>query len=193
MTPVLSPLFARIVAVALLATAALLVHALVVEPYLAVRHTAEAELAETRAALARMVGLTDRLAERREVLAALKRRRGAAEGLLQGGSETLIAAQLQNRIKILADAADAEVRSVQVLQARSEAGFRRIAVRGQVQGSLAGIQKLFYEIESARPYLFLDNVELRAVQATSRSRDESKRDGTLDVRFELYGFARVSA
>jgi general secretion pathway protein M len=190
MSVTLSPLLSRLVAISLLLVVLFLGYAALIAPLLQAWHEARAAIADAQAALPRMADAEESLAARRQTLAGLQRRQRAAEGLLQGDSETLIAAQLQNRIKTLVDAAQGEVRSMQVLQTRNDGGFRKIAVRGQVLVGLPGLQTVFYELEVGVPYLFLDNVEIRPQQAPSRARDEPKRDPSLDVRFELYGFTR---
>ncbi|MCU1280089.1 MAG: hypothetical protein JWM53_3635 [bacterium] len=190
MTVTLSPPLSRLVAISLLVVVLFLGYAALIAPLLEAWREARAAIADAQDALPRMADAEESLTARRQMLAGLQRRQGAAEGLLQGDSETLIAAQLQNRIKTLVDAAQGEVKSIQVLQTRNDGGFRKIAVRGQVLVGLPGLQKVFYELEAGAPYLFLDNVEIRVQQSPSRTRDEPKREPPHDVRFDLYGFAR---
>jgi general secretion pathway protein M len=190
MSVTLSPPLARLVAISLLLVVLFLGYAALVAPLLEAWREAHGAIADAQGALPRMADAQESLAARRQMLADLQRRQRAAEGLLQGDSETLIAAQLQNRIKTLVDAAQGEVTSMQILQTRNDGGFRKIAVRGQVLIGLPGLQKVLYELEAGVPYLFLDNVEIRVQQSPSRARDEPKRDPPHDVRFDLYGFAR---
>lgn len=190
MSVTLSPPLSRLVAISLLLVALFLGYVALIAPPLEAWREARSAIADAQGALPRMADVEETLAARRMLLADLQRRQRAAEGLLQGDSETLIAAQLQNRIKTLVGAAQGEVTSMQVLQTRNDGGFRKIAVRGQVLVGLPGLQKIFYELEAGVPYLFLDNVEIRVQQSPSRARDEPKRDPVHDVRFDLYGFAR---
>jgi general secretion pathway protein M len=190
MSVTLSPPLARLVAISLLLVVLFLGYAALIAPLLEAWREARGAIADAQGALLRMADAPESLAARRQMLADLQQRQRAAEGLLQGDSETLIAAQLQNRIKTLVDAAQGEVTSMQVLQTRNDGGFRKIAVRGQVLVGLPGLQKVLYELEAGVPYLFLDNVEIRVQQSPSRVRDEPKRDPPHDVRFDLYGFAR---
>jgi general secretion pathway protein M len=190
MSVTLSPPLSRLVAISLLLVALFLGYAALVVPLLEAWREARGAIADAQGALPRMADAQESLAARRQLLADLQRRQRAAEGLLQGDSETLIAAQLQNRIKTLVGAAQGEVTSMQILQTRNDGGFRKIAVRGQVLIGLPGLQKVLYELEAGVPYLFLDNVEIRVQQSPSKVRDEPKRDPAHDVRFDLYGFAR---
>jgi general secretion pathway protein M len=190
MSVTLSPPLSRLVAISLLLVALFLGYAALVVPLLEAWREARGAIADAQGALPRMADAQESLAARRQLLADLQRRQRAAEGLLQGDSETLIAAQLQNRIKTLVGAAQGEVTSMQILQTRNDGGFRKIAVRGQVLIGLPGLQKVLYELEAGVPYLLLDNVEIRVQQSPSKVRDEPKRDPAHDVRFDLYGFAR---
>jgi general secretion pathway protein M len=190
MSVTLSPPLSRLVAISLLLVALFLGYAALIVPPLEAWRDARGAIADAQGALPRIADAQESLTARRQLLADLQRRQRVAEGLLQGDSETLIAAQLQNRIKTLVGAAQGEVTSMQVLQTRNDGGFRKIAVRGQVLIGLPGLQKVFYELEAGMPYLFLDNVEIRVQQSPSKARDEPKRDPAHDVRFDLYGFAR---
>ena len=190
MSLTLSPVLSRLIAVSLLLVALSLGYMTLIAPLVGAWHEARLAIADAQDALPRMADAEETLAARRQTLAGLQRRQRAAEGLLQGDSDTLIAAQLQNRIKTLVNGAQGDVRSMQILPTRNDGGFRKIAVRGQVLIGLPGMQQVFYELEVGVPYLFLDNVEIRVQQAPSRARDEPKREPPLDVRFDLYGFVR---
>jgi hypothetical protein len=65
--------------------------------------------------------------------------------------------------------------------------MRRIAVRGQMSSGLAAAQSVLYELESASPYLFIDNLNMRARGADRRA-DGVEADPILDVRFDIYGY-----
>lgn len=190
MSVTLSPLASRLFAIFLLLVMLLLGYAALVAPLLEAWHEARIAIREAQEALPRMANAEESLAARRQVLASLQRQQGSAEGFVRGNSDTLIAAQLQNRIKTLVGTAQGEVRTMQVLPTRNDGGFRKIAVRGQILVGLPGLQKVLYELEAGTPYLFLDNVEIHAQQVPSWGRDEPKRDLPLDVHFDLYGFAR---
>jgi len=130
------------------------------------------------------------LAPRQAELAALKQHQSSQEGFLQGSNDTLLAVQIQNRIKALADANRAELRSSQVLPPQDEGKLRRISVRGQVSTTLAGALHLFYGLESVMPLLFIDNVDLRARPANLRDRNSTDASDIVDLQFDVYGYAQ---
>jgi len=120
-------------------------------------------------------------------LARLKQQPGTRDGFFQGASDALVAAQLQGRLRSAVDAARGELKSTQVLPAVEEGKMRRIAVRGQMSSSLAAAQHVLYELESASPYLFIDNLDLRA-RPPERRAESPELDPVLDVRFDIYGY-----
>jgi hypothetical protein len=125
-------------------------------------------------------------------LAALKQGQAKADGFLEGSSDTLIAAQIQNRVKTLANAAKTELKSSQVLPAAPDGKLKRIAIRGQISATTAGLLAIFHDLEAQSPSLFLDNVTLQVRPLTLRDRDNPGNGDTIDVQFDVYGYSHVS-
>ena len=122
----------------------------------------------------------------------MRQPQAASEGFLQGTNEALVAAQIQNRVKALSEAARGELKSTQVLPAQDEGKYRRITIRVQLTLDLPAAQSLIYGVETASPLLFLDNLDMRA-HIAERRRDRSapgSDDGMLDLRFDVYGYVR---
>jgi general secretion pathway protein M len=132
------------------------------------------------------------LAPRQAELAALKQRQSAQDGFLQGANDTLVAAQIQNRIKALADATKGELRSTQVLPSQDEGKLRRITVRGQMSTTLPGALRVFHGLESVSPLLFIDNVDMRARPAQLRDRSAAVNTDVIDLQFDVYGYTHAS-
>lgn len=132
-------------------------------------------------------------AQRQAELAALAQRSSAADGFLQGANDTLIAVQIQNRLKSLADTAHAELRSTQVLPAQDEGALRRIGVRGQFATNIAGALQIFHGLESQYPLLFIDNLDIRARQGNIREihgRGNTDDSDALDLQFDIFGYTQ---
>ena len=130
-------------------------------------------------------------AQRQAELAALAQHASAADGFLQGANDTLVAAQIQNRLKALADATHAELRSTQVLPAQDEGALRRISVRGQFATNTAGALQIFHALEAQYPLLFIDNLDIRARQGAREIRGRGSDTGdsdALDLQFDIAGY-----
>jgi len=54
---------------------------------------------------------------------------------------------------------------------------------------MAAAQRVFYGVESATPYLFLDNVVMNA-RVGLRRRGEADDDPLIDVQFDVFGYTR---
>ena len=164
----------------------------IVRPVLDNYGDTQAQIEQMQDTLARYQRAARDLAPRQAELAALKQRQSTQVGFLQGANDTLLAAQIQNRIKSLADATKGELRSTQVLPSQDEGKLRRITVRGQMSTTLSGALGVFHGLESASPLLFLDNVDLRARPAQLRDRSASAvNTDVMDVQFDVYGYTHA--
>jgi general secretion pathway protein M len=188
-------LLSRLLAIALLLVALLGGVRLVAQPLLdafraAADGIAQAEtllqryrvLAEQRPALAR------RLEEQQELAA-------SAAGYLQGPSDALAAAQLQDRVKTVIEGAGGELRSTQILPAQPVAGdaaIRRAALRVQFAVTIDGLAATLYELETGQPYLLVEQLSVRE-QRVRRRRDEPEPETSLDVTLELSGYLQAEA
>ena len=70
--------------------------------------------------------------------------------------------------------------------------YRQVTVQVQLIAPLTAIKGMLYGLESARPYLFLDNFSVRApnMQIT---RTEPTSEPDLIVQFDLTGYALKGA
>lgn len=187
MTLAFSPAIRRILALAILALL-LLVGASAVGWVMDEYDASQSSAQRLQEAIQRRHQAEAKLAELQAELAALKQHQASAVGFLQSSTESLAAAELQSRIKSSVEAAHGDLRSTQILPGHDEGGFRRVSIRGQIVVDMAAMQRLFYELEASTPFLFVDNVEVRA-RATSRQRVQGENP-QLDVRFDLSGYLR---
>jgi general secretion pathway protein M len=146
-------------------------------------------IAQSKIMLARFQRAGSTLQQRQNELARLRQQQATQDGFLQGTNETLLGADIQNRIKTLAEASHGELKSTQILPVQDEGKYRRVTVRGQMSLGLAAAQQVFYGLESTTPTLFLDNVNIRA-RSESRRQSEATDDPVLDLRFDVYGYMR---
>jgi general secretion pathway protein M len=184
----LSPPVQRGLAVAILLVLIASIYFGVVQPladnYLGDRAT----IAQLKDAVAKFRRAAEELPARQAQLATLERDPASAAGFLQGTNDTLMATQIQNRIKSLSDAARVDLRTSQVLPIANEGKLKRIAVREQLSGSIGGILAVFHDLEAAgSPSLFLDNVSMRTRPVAARP-NAPPGDEVIDVQFDVYGY-----
>jgi hypothetical protein len=101
--------------------------------------------------------------------------------LLTGASDPIAAASLQSTLKDLVEQGGAKLTSAQTLAAEAENNFRRVGVRVAFSADLALLTAVLLGIETARPVLTVNNLEVRTIGDTS--------DGeVLEIAMDVYGF-----
>ena len=108
---------------------------------------------------------------------------------LSGESHALAAADLQDRLRRIVQELGAELTTVQILPPEEEEGLTRVAIRAVLTTHLSALYGVLYQLESDKPYKFIENVEAQ-VRRKRRSKDQEPAEETLTVRFDVYGFLR---
>jgi general secretion pathway protein M len=184
----LSSAVSRALALAILVGVVLAIFTGVVQPLLSAYGDARASAAQLRGAIEHAQASRRNPAELEAEVTQMRARQQSTVGFLHGTNESLAAAEMQDRLKSVVEAVHGELRSTQILPARDDGKFRRISIRGQIVADTAGLQRVFYQLESASPLLFLDNVEIRP-RPTRDMRSPGGESG-IEIRFDLYGFMR---
>ena len=117
----------------------------------------------------------------------LKRWRSSDAHYLKSNSAALAAAELQRLVKRIIVAKNAEVVSTQILTTRQEEGFDRVSLKVRIRGELENIVQAFHVIETGEPFVFLDNVSVRASRGR-RLRGQTPTRQTMDIDMELIGY-----
>jgi general secretion pathway protein M len=113
---------------------------------------------------------------------------------------TLAGATLQQNVQDMVKATGGRLVSTQMLPAAPNEKPPTVRVRIQLQGSTDQLFDLLYQIEDARPFLFVDQVSIRsmvqperpaATEGIGRARRARPRPATEDltVRLDIFGFA----
>jgi general secretion pathway protein M len=186
-------LLSRALALVLLVAAVAGGYLLVVVPVLAAyRQTGDAiEQAETllqrqRALAAQQPLLLARIEEEKE-------QADSMAGYLQGPSDALAAAELQDRLKAVVEAAGGELRSTRILPAEAvdaSPGTRRAGLQVQMVVAIGGLAEILYALEAGQPYLLIDELVVRN-QRERGGRSEPAAEPMLDVNLQLSGFVRA--
>jgi len=192
MSDLMTPRLSRLLALALLVVVIAVPYLTIVRPYLDALSENREAILEQAALRDRYVGLAAGDAGADEQLAALHDEGGPGESAyLQGDSEALVSADLQNRVKTVVQDNGGVLNSTQILDPATESGFRRLAVRVRLSASTEALYKILYDLESQRPFLFVDNIDINA--RTIRSPGRGERESVeLIVAFDLSGFMRTS-
>lgn len=195
----LSPLISRALALAILGAFVWAAGGLAVAPLVAKYRLNQDTIAASGELLQRYRRLGRARPSLEEQLAEARQRLAPAGLYLSGASDALVAAGLQNRVKAVVEGGGGKLNSTQILAARDEGNFRRVAIRVQMTVTVEPLQAVFHGLESAKPYLFIENVDIR--RRVTKRRRRQRRDqpvaapapegeSRLTVRFDLYGYTR---
>ena len=114
---------------------------------------------------------------------------------LQQSSSVLAAADLQQQVKSAVENNGGNLVSTQILPVSDEGVFSKVAIRVQMTGDTEALQKTLYDLESARPLLFIDDLQVRGQpirQRNPNNRNEITLRIQLTTQFELSGYIRRS-
>jgi general secretion pathway protein M len=114
----------------------------------------------------RILGGADSAARRRDVLE--QRYRQAQGRLVAGSTPTQVGAELQGRLSSLANDAQLQVLSSQILKEEEVEGFRRVGVRLTLSGTLEGVARLVSSVETGDQDLAVTLLEINRKLGASR-------------------------
>jgi general secretion pathway protein M len=108
----------------------------------------------------------------------------------------LAGAELQRKVQDIVTAANGRLISTQILPEQPGESPPRVRVRTQIQGSTETLLDVLYDLEEARPFLFVDQLSVRSSsrpERVERNPRMSRRPpvnpaGELTVRLDIFGF-----
>jgi general secretion pathway protein M len=141
--------------------------------------------------LANRTSLRDKIAAAAAELPQMRARANVLSGTsdvqqttLEGSSDPVAMANLQNRVEELAAWAGASISSTETLQPEARDYYRRIGLRVVLNGSFPSLVTFFSGLETSTTPVVVDNLQLHNVQSRTGSNQVSRLDATVDV----YGF-----
>jgi general secretion pathway protein M len=162
-----------------------------------------------------MAGLSARIADSEDQLARYRRMIGTLPDLraelervranesfkafyFDAPTPALAGAELQRQVQDIVSAANGRLISTQILPGPPEESPPRVRVRTQIQGSTEALLDVLYNLEQARPFLFVDQVSVRSSarpqQPAADPRGRAIRRppvnpaGELTIRLDIFGF-----
>ena len=173
----------RLVALALLLIPAILLVRFVFWPLAEYLASSDDALAATRAQIARYQALLNELPALQAAAARLERDRPLVPYLLTGSNRALAAADLQRRLQEAAEKHGVTILSLRVKTPMTDGILERISVEARLRAGIRELRDLLHQIETARPYLFVDDLSINV-------RQSRRRQGAalgLEISLTLYG------
>ena len=187
----LNPIQKRAAALAILAFVVALVLGATALPVIMINQYYDLALDDATSRLkrySRIVGTRDSLQKQALEVKAVE----GQQHFLKSASPALAAAELQEKAQSVFEANGAKVNSVQVLPHKDDGLYRQVTVQVQLMAPLTAVKAMLFGLESAHPYLFLDNFSIRALN-TQVNRVEPANEPELVVQFDLTGYALKGA
>lgn len=183
------PAIQRLFALAILAGVILMAWAWIVAPVAERFDRYEEAASQSRLLIDRYRGILASKGALERDVDALHGSRIREQGFLVAPSAELGAALLQERIKQTAEGAAAALISIQVLAPKEDAGLSRISVRARLKGDIVALSDVLYELETAWPAMFIDNLHVRTrTRRARRDRNSPAQltvDPALNVSFDI--------
>ncbi len=115
-------------------------------------------------------------ASRRDQDARLRAFVDATAWTLTGSSPELLSARLQQMTEAAAGRAGASVGSSRTMPPAGEQGFTRVGLELDLDATLPALVTMLREIESARPAIFVDRLDMQVPESGSRSQAADGQD-----------------
>ena len=132
----------------------------------------------------RIVGMREGLQKKAGEVAGLE----ANRHFLKSASPALAAAELQEQATMILDRNGGKLNSIQILPHKDDGAYRQVSVNLQLTAPLSAVKAMLYALESARPYLFVDNFAIRAPYNPA-ARNDTGIEPDMTVQFDLTGYA----
>lgn len=177
----------RLLAVALVLLSLLAVVAAVGIPaYLLYRHY-DTALGEQRERIERYRRVAVLKNDHQRALDVLKARE-ATRFFLKNSAPNLVSAELTDMVRPMLESNGSRLTSIQPVTVKDDAGFRLYTLVVGFNATPAALQKTLYALETAMPYLFLDNVTLRAtVPRGFKPAPNQEPEVTAQIEIQAYG------
>jgi general secretion pathway protein M len=125
--------------------------------------------------------------EQQKAIDVIKSREGN-RFFLRNTAPNLAGAELTDLVRPLIETNGARLTSIQPATVKEEAGFRLYSLNVGFNATPANLQKTLYALETALPYLFFENVTLRAtVPRGFKPQPNQEPEVTAQVEVQAYG------
>lgn len=182
----------RLSAVGILILVLVLGYLVLIYPLMQIKQEYQDEVDSLRFKLQKLqqvAGGKESLAQRLESIRELARQNDA---FLPTNTAALASADLQTRIKQVVSEAGGELSSTQVIPERNEENAVRVGVKIRMTGSSEVLRQVLQNFESKKPYLFIENLNIRPIRMPRNPRDKNPIiEDRLSVDFDVSGYMQA--
>ena len=186
----LPPARQRALAVALAVVAIVIVLSLLLVPLVLLHRHYDDTIAGLNERLERYRRVAAQAPEYRKALEAM-RERDSRRFFLKNTAPNLAGAELQELVRSAIESNGGRITTSQNQAPRDEGRFRQITVSVQFFASTPSLQKILYAIESGPPYLLVENMTLRPLNAFRGFKPAPGQEPEVNVQLDAAGYALV--
>jgi hypothetical protein len=184
----LAPPQQRALALGLFVIALVLVLLVVLGPVVLLHRHYDRAIADTTDHLQRYQRVAARAPEYRVALAAMQQRDGR-RFYLKNTASNLAGAELQELVKAAIENNGGRITTSQNTSPRDDGRFREIGVNVQFFATTPSLQKILMAIETHQPYLIVDNLTVRPLNAFRGFKPAAGQEPELNVQLDVGGWA----
>ena len=178
----------RALALGLFVIALALILVIVLGPVLLLHRHYDRAIADTTDRLQRYQRVAARAPEYRVALAAMQQRDGR-RFYLKNTASNLAGAELQELVKAAIEGNGGRITTSQNTSPREDGRFREIGVNVQFFATTPSLQKILMAIETHQPYLIVDNLTVRPLNAFRGFKPAAGQEPELNVQLDVGGWA----
>ena len=183
----LPPRQSRMLAVGLLGVAVILGLALVLAPFLLLHRHYDRAIEVTQDHLERYRRIAAQMPELKQALEAVRARDGR-RFFLHNTAPNLAGAELQDLVRGAIEKNSGRITTIQGAPPRDDGRFRQIGINVQLFATTPNLQKILFALETQTPYVLVDSITVRPLNAFRGFKPAPGIDPELSVMLEVSAF-----
>jgi hypothetical protein len=187
-----SPRSSRALAVLLLVVAVVLALALLIAPVLLLHRHYDVAIDDTRDHLERYRRIAAQAPETKKALEALRAKNGR-RFFLKNTAPNLAGAELQDLVRAAIENNVGRITTVQIVAPKEDGRFRQIGVNVQLFASTPNLQKILYAVETQQPYLIVEGLTIRPLNAFRGFKPAPGVEPEVSVLLDIVAFSNTGA
>ena len=184
----LSPSRQRLLAMALLVVAVIIALSVLLLPVLLLHKHYDDTIAELADRLERYGRVAAQAPEYRKALDAMREKDGR-RFFLRNTAPNLAGAELQEQVRAAIESNGGRITTSQNQGPKEEGRFRQIIVTVQFFATTPALQKILYALEAQPPYLSIENMTLRPLNAFRGFKPAPGQEPEVNVQLDVAGLA----
>jgi general secretion pathway protein M len=186
----LPPRQSRILAIALLVLAVALAVGLLLAPFLWAHRHYDVAIEDTQDQLERYGRVAAQMPELKKALDAVRGKDGR-RFFLHNTAPNLAGAELQDLVRAAIENNAGRITTIQGAPPRDDGRFRQIGINVQLFATTPNLQKILFKLETQTPYILIENVTVRPLNAFRGFKPAPGVDPELSVTLEVSAFTLV--